>query len=87
MYQQNESKNRTQNETLDGFLACYFWTLLKKDPVDDNFSFYFQFKYRTQILILWLTYYGGTQNISVAYLTWYGVKNPEKRITILVYSP
>ena len=33
MYQQNESKNRTQNETLDGFLACYFWTLLKKDPV------------------------------------------------------
>ena len=30
MYQQNESKNRTQNETLDGFLACYFWTLLKQ---------------------------------------------------------
>ena len=57
-----------------------------KKYLDDNFSFYFQFKSRAQISISW-KYYGGTQNISVAYLTWYGVKNPEKRITILVYSP
>ena len=33
-----------------------------------------------------MTYYGGTQNISVAYLTWYGVKNPETSLKWLTVA-